>query len=73
MKDTPVRLAKHNDTTSLGVEAWLQRHAPYIVFILIIILMILVICLVAVLAQHGNMNITTSEGNNYYYHLKGVI
>lgn len=72
MNQQPVRLSKQM-TLQERMEAWLNRHAPTILFILIVILMILIMCLIGALIANGGANTTMVESGNYYNHFQDVI
>ena len=71
----PARLHKNQDNISykMRMEAWLERHAPYILFLLIIVLCVLIIALLLTFVMHGGGNLTATEANGYYYHLRDVV
>ena len=70
----PVRLSKVNKVSHRErMEAWLNRHAPYILFLLIILLIVLIIALVMSIVAHGGANVTVVESGNYYNHFQDVI
>ena len=70
----PIRLQKQDDISyKMRMEAWLERHAPYILFLLIILLIVLIIALVMSIVAHGGANVTVVESGNYYNHFQDVI
>ena len=68
----PVRLSKKQNTT-MNWESTLQKYSPYIMLILMIVLIILIIGLIVTIANMGGGNVTMTESNNYYYHLKDIV
>ena len=70
----PARLSKVNKVSHRErMEAWLNRHAPYILFLLIILLCVLIIALLLTFVMHGGGNMTMTEANGYYYHLRDIV
>ena len=64
----PVRLAKVDDAQPFyNLEAWLQRHAIFILTIAVIILFVLVGLLISVVFSGHFLSMT--ESNGYYYHM----
>ena len=70
---TPVRLNKVDEKPMPKIEKFLWEYAHIILPILMVILLILIIGLIWSIATMGGGNVTVTDSNNYYYHLKDVI
>ena len=74
MKHQPVRLDKKEDFGRM--ELFCNKYSHIIVFFLIILLFVLIAMLVIAfinMGTTGNVTMTMTESNQYYYHLKDVI
>ena len=70
----PVRLQKvENEAQPFynSMEAWLQRHAIFILTILVIVLFVLVAILIGKVFFDGHF-LSMTESNGYYYHLGDI-
>lgn len=70
--NNPARLHKREDNVS-KLDKWLWANAHIILPILMVILLVLIIGLIWSIATMGGGNVTVTDSNNYYYHLKDVI
>ena len=68
----PARLQKKEDFG--WMEMFATRYGHIVVFFLIVMLLVLVGMLIIAFIDMGTAgNMTMSEANNYYYHLKDVV
>ena len=68
----PARLEKRKELT--GMDMFMSRYGHIIVFFLVVMLMImLAVLFVTVIDMASAGNLTMTESNQYYYHLKDVV
>ena len=68
----PARLHKA-DNCHRGIEAYLQRYAPFFLIICIIVLVILIIALAMAVTGVHAYQLTGTEANLQYNHLEQII
>lgn len=67
----PARLHKQQESDFLSLEDWVLTHAHILLPLAVIILLLLIGCVIGVMVSGGNMTMT--ESNTYYYHIKDVV
>ena len=74
MSKEPVRLQKQEESNfSDFIESWAFRNAHILLPLAIILLILLIVALVATIVVHGGANVTMTEANGYYYHLRDIV
>ena len=68
----PARLHKA-DNCHRGIEAYLQRYAPFFLIICIIVLVLLIIALAMAVTGVHAYQLTGTEANLQYNHLEQII
>ena len=68
----PARLHKA-DNCHRGIEAYLQRYAPFFLIICIIVLVVLIIALAMAVTGVHAYQLTGTEANLQYNHLEQII
>ena len=70
----PVRLEKQEEFNIMkAIEGWALRNAHILLPLAIILLILLIVALVATIVVHGGANMTMTEANGYYYHLRDIV